>query len=157
MEIIKKYGIKALCLLAFVALFLPMAKVTVEGSYGYSQSISVNGFQIAFRGYICILLILGPAAIIAADYVAVMKKFQALIQVGVAALGIILSFVGYAQSSKIAAAGQAAGMGYADVQASLGFGAILCIIAYIGILGMTIFFQKDAIKNNIDTLKNLKK
>ena len=38
---------------------------------------------------------------------AIIKKFNALVQFGVSVLGIILTFVGYLQASKIAAAVQA--------------------------------------------------
>jgi len=152
MELIKKYGIKALCLIALIALFLPMATVNLESDI-YDNSTSLSGFTVAFQGYICMLLIVGPIAIIAADYIAIVKRLKALVQVGVSILGIILTFVGYAQASKIASAGQSAGMGFVDCTAKIGFGGILCIIAYIGILGITLFFQKNEIKENINALK----
>lgn len=152
MEIIKKYGIKVLCAIALIALFLPMATVEV-GSY-YSTSLS--GFTIAFQGYICMLLIVGPVAIIAADYINIVKQLKALVQCGVSVLGIILTFVGYLQASKIAAAGESAGMGYVDCDASFGFGGILCIIAYIAIIVITVLFQKDELMANIAALKGSK-
>lgn len=153
MEIIKKYGIKVVCVVALIALFFPMATVEV-GSY-YSTSLS--GFTVAFQGYICMLLIVGPIAIVASDYIAIVKRLKALVQVGVSILGIILTFVGYLQASNIAAVGQSAGMGYVDCEASFGFGGILCIIAYIAIFAMTIFFQKNELKENIDALKGVNK
>ena len=156
MELIKKYGIKALCIIALIALFLPMATVNLESDY-YDNSTSLSGFTVAFQGYICMLLIVGPIAIFAADYIAIVKRLKALVQAGVSILGVILTFVGYLQASKIASAGQAAGMGFVDCEASIGFGGILCIIAYIGILAITLLFQKDELTENINALKGASK
>ena len=156
MEYVKKYGIKVLCLVALVALFLPMASVSVESDY-YDNSTNISGLTVAFQGYICLLLIVGPVAIIAADYIAIVKRLKALVQAGVSVIGVILTFVGYLQASSIASAGQAAGMGYVDCEASLGFGGILCIVAYIGILAITLLFQKDELMENINALKGAAK
>lgn len=152
MVYVKKYGVLALCALALIALFLPMA--TVEVGSHYSKSLS--GFTVAFQGYVCMLLIVGPITIAAADYIAVVKRLKALIQVAVAVIGIILTFVGYLQASDIAAAADAAGMGYVECEASFGFGGILCILAYVGIGAITLLFQKDELTENIKALKGAK-
>lgn len=157
MEQIKKYGIKILCVIALIALFLPMASVTVSSDFTDDYATNISGFTVAFQGYICMLLIVGPAAIVAADYIAIVKRLRALVQAGVSVLGIVLTFVGYLQASKIAAAGQAAGMGYADCEAAIGFGGILCIVAYVGILAITVLFQKDELVENINALKGASK
>lgn len=158
MELVKKFGVKALCALALVALFLPMATIelSASGLVNYSKSTSLSGLTVALQGYVCMLLIVGPAAIIAADYIAVVKKLRALVQAGVAVLGIILTFVGYAQASDIAAAGSAAGMGQVKVEASLDIGGILCLVAYVGILVLTILWQKQELMENIAQLKSKK-
>lgn len=156
MEMIKKYGIKVLCVIALIALFLPMAKVTLTSDYIDAET-SLSGLTVALKGYICMLLIVGPVAIIAADYIAKVKRLKALVQAGVAVIGIALTFVGYLQASKIAAAGQAAGMGYVDCEASLGIGGILCIAAYIGILAMTLLFQKEELQENVQAVKETTK
>lgn len=153
MELIKKYGIKLFCALALIALFLPMATVSIP-DMDYSESLS--GFTVAFQGYVCMLLIVGPAAIIAAEYIELVKKLKALVQCGVSLLGIILTFVGYLQASNIAGAAESAGMGVVDVEASMGFGGILCIISYVAILAITVLFQKDELKANIAALKGAK-
>lgn len=153
MEYIKKYGVMAMCVTALIALFFPMATVEVGDYY----STSLSGFTVAFQGYICMLLIAGPVAILLADYLPNIKQYKALIQVAVSVLGVILTFVGYLQASNIAAAGESAGMGYVDCEASFGFGGILCILAYIAILVLTVLFQRAELKENIETLKGLKK
>lgn len=153
MEMVKKYGIKALSAVALIALFLPMASVSVGSFYEASYS----GMDIAFEKYLCILLILAPIAIVAADYVAAMKKLQPLIQIGCSVIGIILTFVGYSQATDIAEAGNKVGMGFVTCEASIGFGSILGIIAYVGIIVVTVMFQKDELKANIESLKGRKK
>jgi hypothetical protein len=152
MEIIKKYGIKLLSAVALLALFFPMATVEV-GNYA---STSLSGLTVAFQGYICMLLIVGPVVIIASDYIKIVKTLKALVQCAASVLGIILTFVGYLQASNIAAASESVGLGYVECDASLGFGGILCIISYIAIIVITLLFQKDELKANIEMLKGMK-
>ncbi len=152
MEIIKKHGIKTLCLVALIALFLPMSTVTVDYAYD-SWSTSLSGFTIAFQGYVCMLLIVGPVAIVGANYFVIVKRLKALVQVGVSVLCIILTFVGYLQASNIAAAGQAVGGGFVDCSATLGFGGILCLLSYVGICVITVLFQKAELMGNIVAVK----
>lgn len=157
MEIVKKWGIAILCVVALIALFLPMATIETTTDYEFlDSSTSISGFTVAFQGYVCMVLIVGPVVILAADYIALAKKLKAVLQAGVSVLGILLTFVGYLQASKIAAAGDAVGMGYADVEASLGIGGVLCLICYAGILVLTLLFQKDELKKNVEELKGLK-
>ena len=156
MELIKKYGIKICCALALIALFLPMATVTISNDYTGDISQSLSGFTVAFQGYVCMLLIVGPAAIIAAEYIEVVKKLKALVQCGVSLIGIILTFVGYLQASNIAGAAESVSMGYAEVNASMGFGGILCIISYVAILAITLLFDRNELKANIAALKGAK-
>lgn len=153
MEKIKKYGITGFSIIALIALFFPMATVEINGDYVHS-SLSLSGFAIAFQGYICMILIVGPLAILAADWIPFVKKLKALVQAGVAVLGIILTFIGYSQAQSIAAASQAAGMGTVDCTSALGFGGILCLISYAAILVLTVLFQKNKLTDDINNLKN---
>ena len=158
MEMIKKYGVMILCALAFIALFLPMASVTVSSDYtDYENTQTISGFTVAFQGYICMLLIAGPIAIIGADYIAIVKRLKALVQAGVSVICIILTFIGYGQASKIASAAQSVGAGYADCEAAMGIGGILCIVAYVGILALTLLFQKKELTENIGAVKGATK
>lgn len=157
MEMIKKYGITAVCILAIVALFLPMASVEVSTDYGFgeynAEPVNLSGFEVALQGYVCMLLIVGPVLILAANYIELVKKFKAIIQTGVSALGIILTFVGYLQASSIASDAQMFGMGYVDCEASIGFGGILCIVAYLSMLALTVLFQKEELRENVMAFK----
>lgn len=153
MDFIKQNIIKILAAIAFIALFFPMSVVEVGSLYSYTTSLS--GFTIAFQGYICMLLIFGPIAIVLADYIAIVKRLRAFVQAVVAVLGIILTFVGYLQASNIAAAGESVGMGFVDCEATFGFGGILCLISYAAILVLTLLKQKNELKENIAALKGL--
>ena len=157
MEIIKKYGVKILAAIALIALFLPMASFEIGVSmFGYSasNSVSVTGMDVAFGKYLCLLLIVGPVAIFAADYVAAMKKFKVLLQAGVSVLGVIFYIVGYLQAGSVASEAQGMTMGLANVDTSIGFGTILGILAYGGIIALTVLYEKDELKANIEALKN---
>ena len=60
-------------------------------------------------------------------------------------------------ASSIAAASQAVGGGYAECEAAIGFGGILCILSYVGILTITVLFQKNELLENINALKSASK
>ena len=135
MELIKKHLVKILCAAALIALFFPMATLRIESNYGnYAEEISVSGFTVAFQGYLAMLLILGPVALIAADFVEALEPHRHLLAVGAPALCILVTVIAYFQASGIAAASSNA---YVETTSSLGFGGILCLLCHIaiGILG----------------------
>lgn len=149
MELIKKYAVKVLCVVALIALFFPMVTVSVEDA----DSTSLSGIAIAFQGYLSMVLIFGPLAILAVGFVEKFKGMQTLVQAGIGALCIVFTFVGYLQGSSIAMAADAAGGGYVDVSASFGFGGVLCLICHIGILACTLLFQLPELKEELKALK----
>lgn len=142
MEIVKKYLLKILCVVALVALFFPMAIVTVEGGYN-SEEVVVSGFMAAFQGYIAMLLIVGPIVIIAADYIEAIEDYKPIMTVAIPVVCIIVTFVAYLQAAGLAAV---ADNPYVDCTSSLGFGGVLCLIAHIGIAVVGYLENKDAIK-----------
>lgn len=157
MDMVKKYGIKALSALALISLLLPMGSISMSSEY----SQSCNGFHVIADNLFCFLLIILPFAIIMADYVGLMKKFRALMQVGCAGIGVIMTIVGYTQVSDAGLLGSLSGiasmMGSIEVETSIGFGTILGILAYAGVIAVIVMFQKEELKANIDALKGEKK
>lgn len=142
---IKKYGVIALCAIALISLFFPMASVSIDSDY-YESTTSVSGFTVALQGYVAMLLIVGPIAIAAADYVAQIKPFKKLIMLAAPAVCIIVTFIAFLQAKGIAAG---ADSGWVDVSASMGFGGVLCLISHIGILVFGIIENKDTIMSYI--------
>ena len=159
MEIVKKHGVKILAAIALIALFFPMASIEVGVSmFGYSasQSVTVSGMDVAFEKYLGLLLIVAPIAIVAADYVASMKKFRVLLQAAASALGILFYFVSYLQAGDAASQANSMLSGYGSVDTSIGFGTILGLLAYAGINALIVVYEKDELMANIDTLKGAK-
>ena len=159
MEIVKKHGVKILAAIALIALFLPMASIEVGVSmFGYSasQSVTVSGMDVAVEKYLGLLLIVAPIAIVAADYVASMKKFRVLLQAAASALGILFYFVSYLQAGDAASQANSMLSGYGSVDTSIGFGTILGLLAYAGIIALIVVYEKDELMANIDTLKGAK-
>ena len=80
MEIVKKWGIAILCVVALIALFLPMATIETTTDYEFlDSSTSISGFTVAFQGYVCLVLIVGPVVILEADYIELAKKIKAVV------------------------------------------------------------------------------
>ena len=143
MEIVKKYLLKILCVVALIALFFPMATVSVENDYYDAEVQVVSGLTAAFQGYIAMLLIVGPIAIIAVDYIENLKQYKHIMVLAIPAVCIIVTFIAYLQASKIAAIADNA---YVDVTSNFGFGGILCLIAHVGIAIVGYLENKEAIK-----------
>lgn len=152
MDFIKKYGVKLLAAVALISLLMPMGSISVGG-----ESDGVNGMAVISDNLFCFLLILAPFAIIMADYVDVMKKFRSLIQVGCAAIGVIMTFVGYSQIDTLGGLGSLSSIASIKLETSLGFGSILGVLAYGGVIAMVVLYQKDELKANFDALKGEKK
>ena len=132
MELIKKYKnyiIIALCALALISLFLPMATITAENEYADSSQ-SVTGFTIAFSRYYPILLILGPIALAISEYLPQLKPYKKRLTLAVPVVCIIITVISLLTASSVASAFDSE---YADVSSSIGIGAILGIIAHLGI------------------------
>ena len=143
MQIIKKYGLLILCVIALIALFLPMATISIESDYvDYVDTVSVSGFKVAFKGYISLLLIVAPVLLIASDYVPKFKARKKLIMLIAPIVCIVVTFIAYLQSAGIAGMAE---NGYAERNASIGIGGILCILAYIGIGILGFLENKDEI------------
>ncbi len=146
MEIAKKYLDKILCLVALIALFFPMAKITTE-AVGHESATTISGFSVALGGYIGILLILGPIALIVADFVAQLKTLKPILSVAVPIVCLIVTLVAFLQAAGIAAAANSAGS-WAGVEtsSSLGFGAILTILSHLALGVIGYLANKDTLR-----------
>lgn len=142
MEFVKKNLLKILCVIALIALFFPMATVSIENDYYDAEVEVVSGLTAAFQGYVALLLIVGPIALIAADYLENIKQYKPIMVLAVPVICIIVTFVAYLQASSIAAIADNA---YVDVTSNLGFGGVLCIIAHIGIAIVGFLENKEEI------------
>lgn len=158
MEKIKKYLVVILCAVSLIALLMPYASVVIEVDvWGYSDesSTTVSGLTVAFQGYVALILIIGPAALIAANLgiVPILKKMEEALLIVVPVISFIIALIAYAQASGIAVSGG----GYEDygvyTYAKLGIGAILIIICNIGLLVYGLITNKS-VKLNKNIVNN---
>lgn len=158
MEKIKKYLVIVLCAVALVALLMPYASVVVEvDAFGYSDesATSVSGLTVAFQGYVALILIIGPAALIAANLgiVPVLKRMEEALLIVVPIISFIIALIAYAQASGIAVS-SGGGEDYGVyTYAKLGIGAILIIICNIGLLVYGLITNKS-VKLNKNIVNN---
>lgn len=149
MEFVKKNIIAILCVISLVALvftwgeFTTTASVDVEGFESSSSgSQSFGGFTAAMSTIFGYLLIIGPVALIAMNYVKQLEEKKGLLAIAVPVLCIVAWILVVMGADSIAAAGSAAAAGASvKTEVSLSFGAYLALISYIatGIAGALTF------------------
>ena len=149
-ELINKYGLIVLSIIAIIALFFPMASVTIDTGW-YDSTMSVSGFDVAFQKYYPILLIVGPAGIIAAHFLNQLQAYKKKLMFLSPIVGVIVTVATYFTAVNVASAGDSE---YADVTASMGTGGVLCLIAHIA-TGLLVYLQnKEEINALVGQLKN---
>ena len=144
-QIIKKNLLTILCAIAIIALFLPLLSWTVENDYA-DMSQSITGFQVANQKFLGYLLLLGPAILIAMNYVEKLQKHKPILGIAVPIILILVLIIVFFQAKAIATAGNAAvgavesGFGGflgedfdsgVDIKVSIGIGMIISAISYI--------------------------
>ena len=144
MEKLKKYLVIIVCAVALVALFMPYASVVVE-SYWDDFETTVNGITIAFKGYVALVLILGPAALIMANLgtIPILKKMEEALLIVVPIINFVIALIAYAQATKIAVASDGFEDYGVDVYAKLGIGAIIIIACNIGLFVYGVITNKS--------------
>lgn len=131
---IQKHLPAILCAIAIVTMFLPFATFTYSSEWIDDVSQSINGFsamQNSVWGYI---LLLGPAVLIAVNYVKQLSAYQricAYIIPAVCLLTLILMVI-LLMSGALSIAG-ISDMLEIDTRISVGFGAVLAALCYIGL------------------------
>ena len=156
--IIKKNGITVLCALSILALFLPFAKLstTVEIFGGAStQSDTVNGFAAVTDGTLGWGLIIGPALLIAMNYIRQLGKYKGLLAVAVPVICLILAIVNVMNAKNLAMDASGGDTFSAKVSIAVGIGAILYVLCSVGtvILGLILYHDFTLDKAGLERLK----
>lgn len=133
MEIIKKHMIPILCILSIIFLALPIAKVSTELSstfVEFSSDTAVTGFDSLSNNVLAYILILAPAALIAANYIASLGKYKGILAIVVPIVCMVFLVITIirAKSTSAEASNEYAS---AEVTLKVGIGAILLFISYL--------------------------
>ena len=158
-NMLKTHLLTVLCVVSLIAMFLPFANIStsmsVAGSGG-SASQSVTGFSAAKDGILGFVLLIGPAVLIAMNYVKQLEKYKSILAVAVPVIcvvvGIIVLF--QAKSSGVKASG---GGGLVDIEVKMtpAIGSIIALLSYIGtgIVGAMTYHDLTLDKAGLERLK----
>jgi len=157
--LIKQHIITILCVLSILALFLPFAKVTAEMSMMGASSQSSNtvtGFTAAQEGILGYLLLVGPALLIAMNYVKALEKHKSLLAIAVPAVCLVVLIIVFMQAkgSAVKAAG-GGGMVEMETKVSLGIGIIIAGLSYLAtiVAGGVLYHNFTLDKAGLEKLK----
>lgn len=167
-ELIQKHLLTGICVIAIIALLLPVVTVSTESEY-VSNSKSISVFAVLFKS-VGFLLLVGPALLISMNYVKQLDKYKGILAIIVPIVCIITLVITFFQAKAGASAGTDAAnavMGGAGVDMGLkasatpGIGGILALLSYIAmeIVGIktykTISLKSISInKDSLNALKN---
>lgn len=149
MEFLKKNIIAILCIISLLTLVFTWGEFTttasvdmmgVEASSSGSQTF--GGLTAAMSTIFGYLLIIGPVALIAMNYVKQLEEKKGLLAIAVPVVCIVAWILVVMGADSIASAASAAGAGgNVKTEVSLAFGAYLALVSYIatGVAGVLTF------------------
>ena len=155
--IVQKHLLSIVCALSLLLLLLPLAKISasVDTGYGdYSQQVSVSGLK-ALEGIVfAYFLVLGPAFLVAMNYIKPVEKYKGIIALVVPVVCLICLILTIIQSKKFANAASY-GADNLDLSIKIGIGAILEILTYIGmaVAGLITYHNFSLDKAGLEKLK----
>ena len=134
MELIKKHQLTIVCILSIIFLALPLVSVDYDvefmGQSG-SSSATVTGFDALGKSIFAYILILGPALLVAMNYVKQLERFKGLLAIVVPVVCLI-ALVIVVLSANSFSASASSDYASAEVSVKLGIGTFLVAISHIG-------------------------
>lgn len=160
-NLIKANIISALCLLAFISLFFPIATITASMEMFGSSSSSeqtISGFTAVKEGVFGYLLIAGPALLVACNYVKQLFKYRKLFAVLIPCLCLLTLIIVMFQAKGVALVAMGYNeSAYFDVKVKFGpaIGFFIAAATYIamGVIGLNTHYNVTLDKDGLAKLK----
>lgn len=162
-----KHGLVILAVISILVLALPFYTITGEASVDMGDlgldidvpsaesKTTVDGFKALNTSIFAYVLIIGPALLIAMNYISQLGKYKGILAIAVPAACIVSMIIIFltAKSSYIKASG---GMMEMEVKLGLGIGAVLAFISYIAsiICGAMTYHNFTLDKSGLEKIKN---
>lgn len=157
MEFVKKHLLTIICVLSIILLALPLVSVESEVEmFGASSSASatVTGFSALGKSVFAYILILGPALLVAMNYVKQLERYKGLLAIGIPVICLIALVIVVISANSFSAS---ASNDYASAEVSvkLGIGTFLVAISHIGtaVVGAMEYHGFTFNKAGVDNLK----
>lgn len=157
-DIIKQHGIIILCAISIAVLLLPLATVVasidVMGTTTNSE-VSVTGFSALGESIFGYFLIIGPAVLIAMNYVKALGKYKGILAIAVPIVCLIALVIVVIQAKSAGNVNASNEYASAEVSLSVGIGAILAGLCYIAtaIVGAITYHDFNLEKAGLGKLK----
>ena len=161
---LKENIITILSAVAIVSMFLPFLSVSAETDYS-SFSAKYSGLQCLQFTILGYLLLVGPALLIATNYVPQIKSLKKILSICVPFICLIGIYLVYVNTKSGALAAQQAAnaatsaMGVeSKVDVSIGFGMILCLLSHcaMAFLGFKTLKAEGSIKETVPNFDEMK-
>ncbi len=156
-EWILKNLLTILCVVSVVLLFLPFASGSVEVQSDFmdmSTKTTVTGFNAVTDGILGYSLLVGPVLLVAMNYIKQLDKYKSILAIVVPILCVIVVIITFIQCKGTIAKASGGGASV-EVSVSLGIGAILLVLSYLGTLiaGAMTFHNLTLDKAGLQKLK----
>ena len=160
MEFVKKHIITILCIVAVLSLALPMVSTITESASVFLPSseieTKITGFKMLERGILAYVLIIGPALLVAMNYIQQLGKYKGILAILVPVACVVVLVVLIVQSKNITVSASFGGAGSVQQKITVQIGAILAFAVYIAtaVAGAVIYHNFTFNKDGIERLKN---
>lgn len=145
---LKKHAPAILCIIAVLALALPLITITAE-AYGVSAESTLTGFDAIDNSSMTYFLIALPIVLGVSEYIEALKKYQPLLKKIIPILGIVMLILVISNCKSYA--GDYWGV---DVDMEIGFGSVLAFVSYtvLAIIGFKFSATaNEAVKGSMNT------
>ena len=157
-EFLKKNGLAILCAISILALLLPFGtiktSVTILGNSSENTS-NIGGFHVVSGGTLGFLLAVGPVVLIAMNYIKQLEKHKGMLAIVIPVVCLLILIVNMMNLKQFAVKGGGDGGFDTNTNASIGIGAIILALAYIGtgVLGAVTYHNFTLDKAGLEKLK----
>ena len=156
-KLLNQHILTILCAVSLLVLFLPFLSVTAEMEIlgqSSSSSVTTTGYGAIGNAFLGWGLIIGPALLVAMNYIKQLEKYKGLLAIVVPIACIVIEIITFFQA-KGASASASAGGASAEVNASMGIGFFLLILVYLGMIvsGAVLYHNFTLDKQGLARLK----
>lgn len=156
-KLLNQHILTILCAVSLLVLFLPFLSVTAEMEIlgaSSSSTATTTGYGAIGNAFLGWGLIIGPALLVAMNYIKQLEKYKGLLAIVVPIACIVIEIITFFQA-KGASASASAGGASAEVNASMGIGFFLLILVYLGMIvsGAVLYHNFTLDKQGLARLK----
>lgn len=158
-KLLSQHILTILCVASLLVLLLPFLSVTAEMEIlgqSSSSSATTTGYGAVGNVFLGWGLIIGPALLVAMNYIKQLEKYKGLLAIVVPIACIVIEIITFFQAKGASASASAGGgIASAEVNAKMGIGFFLLILVYLGMIvsGAVLYHNFTLDKQGLARLK----